>query len=169
MRVLLIEDDNSTAQSIELMLKSESFNVFTTDLGAEGSDLGKLYDYEIILLDLNLPDMSARFRRGPLPAIFGQVSVGRPLEYAHSVMSLRGCLDAQRGCADASGKLQSNTLCQNRESAGRPPYAGVTSSSAALRAASFRMRPTTTPPREESSLATVTEVGRRNTTHEPVM
>ena len=56
--VLLIEDDNSTAQSIELMLKSESFNVFTTDLGAEGSDLGKLYDYEIILLDLNLPDMS---------------------------------------------------------------------------------------------------------------
>jgi two-component system cell cycle response regulator CtrA len=58
MRVLLIEDDNSTAQSIELMLKSESFNVYTTDLGAEGSDLGKLYDYEIILLDLNLPDMS---------------------------------------------------------------------------------------------------------------
>ncbi len=58
MRVLLIEDDNSTAQSIELMLKSEGFNVFTTDLGAEGSDLGKLYDYEIILLDLNLPDMS---------------------------------------------------------------------------------------------------------------
>ena len=32
--------------------------MFTTDLGAEGSDLGKLYDYEIILLDLNLPDMS---------------------------------------------------------------------------------------------------------------
>jgi two-component system cell cycle response regulator CtrA len=58
MRVLLIEDDSATAQSIELMLKSESFNVFTTDLGAEGSDLGKLYDYEIILLDLNLPDMS---------------------------------------------------------------------------------------------------------------
>jgi len=58
MRVLLIEDDNSTAQSIELMLKSESFNVFTTELAAEGSDLGKLYDYEIILLDLNLPDMS---------------------------------------------------------------------------------------------------------------
>jgi two-component system cell cycle response regulator CtrA len=58
MRVLLIEDDSATAQSIELMLKSESFNVFTTDLGEEGTDLGKLYDYEIILLDLNLPDMS---------------------------------------------------------------------------------------------------------------
>src|SRR5262249_56119380 len=58
MRVLLIEDDSATAQSIELMLKSESFNAYTTDLGEEGVDLGKLYDYDIILLDLNLPDMS---------------------------------------------------------------------------------------------------------------
>ena len=58
MRVLLIEDDSATAHSIELMLKSESFNVYTTDLGEEGIDLGKVYDYDIILLDLNLPDMS---------------------------------------------------------------------------------------------------------------
>ena len=58
MRVLLIEDDSSIAQSIELVLKSESFNVYTTDLGEEGVDLGRLYDYDIILLDLNLPDMS---------------------------------------------------------------------------------------------------------------
>ena len=58
MRVLLIEDDSSIAKSIELMLKSESFNVYTTDLGEEGVDLGRLYDYDIILLDLNLPDMS---------------------------------------------------------------------------------------------------------------
>jgi two-component system, cell cycle response regulator CtrA len=57
-RVLLIEDDSAVAQSIELTLKSESFNVYTTDLGEEGVDLGKLYDYDIILLDLNLPDMS---------------------------------------------------------------------------------------------------------------
>ena len=39
MRVLLIEDDSATAQSIELMLKSESFNVYTTDLGEEGIEL----------------------------------------------------------------------------------------------------------------------------------
>ncbi|MCJ2019558.1 response regulator transcription factor [Methylobacterium sp. E-065] len=58
MRVLLVEDDATVAQSIELMLKSENFNTFTTDLGEEGVDLGKLYDYDIILLDLNLPDMS---------------------------------------------------------------------------------------------------------------
>jgi CheY-like chemotaxis protein len=58
MRILLIEDDGGTARSIELMLNSESFNVYTTDLGEEGIDLGKIYDYDIILLDLNLPDMS---------------------------------------------------------------------------------------------------------------
>ena len=52
MRVLLIEDDSATAQGIELMLKSEGFNVYTTDLGEEGIDLGKIYDYDMILLDL---------------------------------------------------------------------------------------------------------------------
>ena len=58
MRALLIEDDSATVRSIELMLKSASINVYTTDLGEEGIDLGKIYDYDIILLDLNLPDMS---------------------------------------------------------------------------------------------------------------
>ena len=58
MRVLLIEDDSAMARSIELMLRSEGFNVYTTDLGEEGIDLGKLYDYDIITLDLQLPDMS---------------------------------------------------------------------------------------------------------------
>ena len=57
MRVLLIEDDAPTARSIELMLSVEGFNVYATDLGEEGLDLAKLYDYDIVLLDLNLPDM----------------------------------------------------------------------------------------------------------------
>ncbi len=57
MRVLLIEDEPTTARAIELMLSTEGFNVYSTDLGEEGLDLGKLYDYDIILLDLNLPDM----------------------------------------------------------------------------------------------------------------
>ncbi len=58
MRVLLIEDDRAVARSIEMMLRSEGLNVYSTDLGEEGLDLGKLYDYDLILLDLNLPDMS---------------------------------------------------------------------------------------------------------------
>ena len=58
MRVLLVEDDAAMSQSIELMLKSESFTVYATDLGQEAVDLAKIYDYDLILLDLNLPDMS---------------------------------------------------------------------------------------------------------------
>jgi two-component system cell cycle response regulator CtrA len=57
MRVLLIEDDSSTARSIELMLKSEGYICDTTDLGEDGLEIGKLYDYDIIILDLMLPDI----------------------------------------------------------------------------------------------------------------
>mgnify|MGYP001794705185 CR=1 FL=1 len=66
MRVLLIEDDSATAQSIELMLQSEAFNVYTTDLGEEGVDLGKLYDYDILRLDLTLPALSGSGVSKPL-------------------------------------------------------------------------------------------------------
>jgi two-component system cell cycle response regulator CtrA len=55
MRVLLVEDDTSTAKSIELMLKSEGYIVDITDLGEDGMDLGKIYDYDIIILDLMTP------------------------------------------------------------------------------------------------------------------
>jgi two-component system cell cycle response regulator CtrA len=58
MHLLLIEDDSNTAQSIELMLQSEGFNMHATELGADGIDLSKAYEYDIILLDLNLPDIS---------------------------------------------------------------------------------------------------------------
>ncbi len=58
MRVLLVEDDPTTARSIELMLTHANLNVYCTDLGEEGIDLAKLYDYDLILLDLNLPDMT---------------------------------------------------------------------------------------------------------------
>ena len=57
MRVLLVEDDPTTSRSIELMLTHANLNVYATDLGEEGVDLAKLYDYDLILLDLDLPDM----------------------------------------------------------------------------------------------------------------
>src|SRR5438105_418550 len=56
MRVLLIEDDSETAQSIALMLKSESFNVYTTHIAQEGVDLGTRYDYATIQLDRGMDE-----------------------------------------------------------------------------------------------------------------
>jgi len=57
MRVLLVEDDPTTQQSIELMLGSAGMVVDSTDLGEDGLEIGKLYDYDIIVLDLMLPDI----------------------------------------------------------------------------------------------------------------
>ena len=57
MRVLIVEDDTATSASIELVLKAEGFICDTTDLGEDGLEIGKLYDYDIIVLDLMLPDI----------------------------------------------------------------------------------------------------------------
>ncbi|MDI9408046.1 MAG: response regulator transcription factor [Candidatus Pacebacteria bacterium] len=57
MRVLIVEDDTATAKSLNLMLTSAGYTVDTTDMGEDGIEIGKLYDYDIILLDLMLPDI----------------------------------------------------------------------------------------------------------------
>lgn len=54
MRILLVEDDSATRQSLELMLKSEAFNVYSTDSDEKAVSLGKLYDYDAIVLDLDV-------------------------------------------------------------------------------------------------------------------
>ena len=48
MRVLLVEDDSATSASIKMMLRKENFICDTTDLGEDGLEIGKLYDYDII-------------------------------------------------------------------------------------------------------------------------
>ena len=58
MRVLLVEDDYAVSQNIEAMLKKEGMVVDATDLGEDGLDIAKIYDYDIIILDLMLPDMN---------------------------------------------------------------------------------------------------------------
>ncbi|MGB4192110.1 MAG: response regulator transcription factor [Rickettsiales bacterium] len=57
MRVLLVEDDHSTASSIELALASEGIICDVCQLGQEGLEVGKIYDYDLIILDLILPDI----------------------------------------------------------------------------------------------------------------
>lgn len=89
-RVLLIEDDPATSKSIEMMLTHANFNVYTTDLGEEGIDLAKLYDYDLILLDLNLPDLSGhevlrRIREAcvetPIMALTGDDSTDSKIQF----------------------------------------------------------------------------------------
>ncbi|MDR2412269.1 MAG: response regulator transcription factor [Holosporales bacterium] len=58
MRILIVEDDSATAKGIELTLRSYGFVVDLTNLGQDGLEIGRLYDYDIILLDLILPDLN---------------------------------------------------------------------------------------------------------------
>jgi len=57
MRVLLVEDDAAQAQSLRLILEAEGFDVDLASLGEDGFEVGRLYAYSLILLDLMLPDM----------------------------------------------------------------------------------------------------------------
>jgi two-component system cell cycle response regulator CtrA len=58
MNILIVEDDATTARTLSLLLQQEGVQTYTADLGEDGVDLGKVYDYDLIILDLNLPDMS---------------------------------------------------------------------------------------------------------------
>src|SRR5215217_8839519 len=56
--ILLIEDDPVVAASIELMLRTKDVMVQAVAAGEEGLGLGRLKEHDLILLDLNLPDIS---------------------------------------------------------------------------------------------------------------
>ena len=57
MRILLVEDDLTAARGISLMLKTGGAVVDTADTGEEALELVRHYDYDIVILDLLLPDM----------------------------------------------------------------------------------------------------------------
>ena len=85
MRILSVEDDPTTSRALELMLTHASFNVYCIDNGTDCVDLAKLYDYDLILLDLNLPDMSGLEALRQL----------RAQRVETPVMALTGCDDTE--------------------------------------------------------------------------
>jgi two-component system cell cycle response regulator CtrA len=58
MKILIVEDDAATARALAVLLQSQHFQTFTVDLGEAGVDLGKTEAYDLIILDMNLPDIS---------------------------------------------------------------------------------------------------------------
>ena len=83
MRILLVEDDESIIASISVILKAESIGLYTTTLGEEAVELVKFYDYDAVILDLNLPDMSGMEALRQMRA----AKVSTP------VIVLSGCMD----------------------------------------------------------------------------
>ncbi|AUG78881.1 response regulator [Streptomyces goshikiensis] len=57
-RVLCIEDDQATSRAIQTAFAAEAVTVEVAESGEAGLAAAKLYDYDIIILDLMLPDIS---------------------------------------------------------------------------------------------------------------
>jgi two-component system cell cycle response regulator CtrA len=58
MRILLIEDDTVLAQNICDLLEGHGMHIDEADRGEDGLELTSLYEYQLVILDLGLPDMS---------------------------------------------------------------------------------------------------------------
>lgn len=57
MKILLIEDEYVTSHGIALVLKGEDIYADIAAQGEEGIDFARHFDYDAIILDLNLPDI----------------------------------------------------------------------------------------------------------------
>jgi DNA-binding response OmpR family regulator len=57
MRVLQVEDNAATAKSVELMLKAQGHACETAECGEDALRLVREKDYDLILLDIMLPDI----------------------------------------------------------------------------------------------------------------
>ncbi|MEL6775196.1 MAG: response regulator transcription factor, partial [Pseudomonadota bacterium] len=149
MRILLIEDDPSTADSIEAMLGKADLNVYVTDSGEEGIELAKLYDYDLIILDLSLPDMNGydvlrKVRMGrvdtPTLILTGQAGIDaklkgfssgaddyltKPFNRDELVARIHAIVRRSRGHAQSvirTGKVAVNLDAKTVEASGRPVH-----------------------------------------------
>ncbi|MFQ5958942.1 MAG: response regulator transcription factor CtrA [Alphaproteobacteria bacterium] len=149
MRVLLVEDDTTMAKSIELMLTSEGFVCDATDLGEDGLEIGKLYDYDIIVLDLMLPDIDGyevlrRLRaakvRTPILILSGLSEpdnkikglgfgaddyMTKPFDKGELVARIQAIVRRAKGHSDSviqTGKLTVNLDSRSVEVAGKPVH-----------------------------------------------
>ncbi len=147
MRILLVEDDKAVSKSVELMLKGEGFITDCTDLGEDGLEISKLYDYDIIILDLMLPDIDGyevlrRMRAAkvetPILILSGLVEshnkikglgfgaddyLTKPFNKDELVARIHAVVRRSRGHSDSvikTGKLNVNLNMRTAEVEGRP-------------------------------------------------
>ncbi len=147
MRVLLVEDDTTTAKSIEMMLRSDGYVCDTTDMGEDGLEIGKLYDYDIIILDLMLPDIDGyevlrRLRaanvKTPILILSGLTSLDekikglgfgaddyltKPFDKRELVARLQAIVRRSKGHSESvirTGKLAVNLDARTVEAEGKP-------------------------------------------------
>lgn len=57
MRILIVEDEVDMANALTRGLGTQGYAVDTASTGPEGLGLGSVHDYDLVILDLNLPGM----------------------------------------------------------------------------------------------------------------
>ncbi len=57
MRILLIEDDSKTSESVEMILRAEGHACDIAACGKTALDMARATEYDLVLLDIGLPDM----------------------------------------------------------------------------------------------------------------
>jgi len=57
MRILIVEDELDLANALARGLRQQGYAVDIAEDGERGWELGEIYDYDLLILDLNLPDM----------------------------------------------------------------------------------------------------------------
>lgn len=56
-RLLLVEDDRLLSDALSRMLELAGFSVYSTAFGEDALDLARAYRFDLVVLDLSLPDM----------------------------------------------------------------------------------------------------------------
>lgn len=147
MHILLVEDDATAARTLELALTNESHNVTITGSGEEAVELADLYDYDAILLDLDLLDIGGlealrtlRLKKVATPVIIltGQTSsdvkiqaltagaddyVTKPFHRGELVARIAAVVRRSRGQSESiitTGKIALNLATRRVEVAGQP-------------------------------------------------
>src|SRR6185312_9624860 len=134
MHILLVEDNPVAAKSIELKLTAEGHNVFATDLGEDAIELADLYDYDLVLLDLDLADMSGlevlravRLKKVETPVIIltaaGDDFITKPFHKAELAARINAVVRRSRGHAESvirTGDIALNIDTRSAEVAGTP-------------------------------------------------
>ena len=58
MHILLVEDNPATVKSVQLILGAEGHNVSHTASGEEAVELAEIYEYDAVLMDIDLEDIT---------------------------------------------------------------------------------------------------------------
>ena len=78
MKLLIIEDERSLADSLEALLQTKGFETQAVYDGKNGLAYAELDIYDLVILDVTLPELSGYDMRDTDSDAYSQIRTGRP-------------------------------------------------------------------------------------------